>query len=48
MASRLTTISRSRLVVLHVQVQEIAEQNWLLAILASTAETYDSAKVIAL
>jgi hypothetical protein len=33
---------------LHLQVQEIAEQDWLLAILASTAETYDLAKTIAL
>jgi len=33
---------------LHLQVQEIAEQDWLLAILASTAETYDLAKMIAL
>jgi len=33
---------------LHLQVQEIAEQDWLLAVLASTAETYDSAKMIAL
>jgi len=33
---------------LHLQVQEIAEQDWLLAILASTAETHDSAKMIAL
>jgi hypothetical protein len=33
---------------LHLQVQEIAEQDWLLAILASTAETNDLAKTIAL
>ena len=33
---------------LHLQVQEIAEQDWLLAILASTAETDDLAKTIAL
>lgn len=33
---------------LHLQVQEIAEQDWLLAIRASTAQTYDLAKVIAL
>jgi hypothetical protein len=33
---------------LHLQIQEIAEQDWLLAILASTAETYDLAKMIAL
>jgi len=32
---------------LHLQVQEIAEQDWLLAILARTAETYDLAKTIA-
>jgi len=37
-----------RVVLLHLQVQEIAEQNWLVAVLASTAETHDSAKVIAL
>src|SRR5215207_777358 len=33
---------------LHLQVQEIAEQNWLLTILASTAKADDSAKMIAL
>ena len=33
---------------LHLQVQEIAEQNWLLAILASTAKTHHAAKVVAL
>ena len=33
---------------LHLQVQEIAEQDWLLAILASTAEPHDPAKMIAL
>jgi len=33
---------------LHLQVQEIAEQDWLLTILASTAQTYDLAKMIAL
>src|SRR5690349_13104199 len=33
---------------LDLQVQEIAEQDWLLAILARTAETYDLAKTIAL
>ena len=33
---------------LHLQVQEITEQDWLLAILASAAETYDLAKTIAL
>jgi hypothetical protein len=33
---------------LHLQVQEIAEQDRLLAILAGTAQPHDSAKVIAL
>jgi len=33
---------------LHLQVQKIAEQDWLLAVLASTTETYDLAKMIAL
>src|ERR1700730_5229662 len=33
---------------LHLQVQEIAEQDWLLAILAGTAEAQDSAKMVAL
>ena len=33
---------------LHLQVQEIAEQDWLLALLASTAEAHDLAKTIAL
>jgi hypothetical protein len=32
---------------LHLQVQEIAEQNRLLAILASTAEAHHPAKMIA-
>ncbi len=39
---------RGPLTGLHLQVQEIAEQDRLLAILASTAETYDLAKTIAL
>jgi hypothetical protein len=33
---------------LHLQVQEIAEQDWLLTILASTAKPNDSAKMVAL
>src|SRR5258708_39119938 len=33
---------------LHLQVQEIAEQDWLLAILASAAEAHDLAKTSAL
>jgi hypothetical protein len=33
---------------LHLQIQEITEQDWLLAILASTAEPQDSAKMVAL
>ena len=33
---------------LHLQVQKIAEQDWLLAILASTAEAHDPAKMVAL
>jgi hypothetical protein len=33
---------------LHLQVQENAEQDWLLALLASTAEAHDLAKTIAL
>jgi len=33
---------------LHLQVQKIAEQDWLLAVLASTTETYDLGKMIAL
>lgn len=34
--------------VLHLQVQEIAEQDWLLAILTSTTETHNSAEMIAI
>ena len=41
------TIGR-RVAVLHLQVQEIAEQDWLLAILASTTETHNSAEMIAI
>ncbi len=33
---------------LHLQIQEITEQDWLLAILAGTAEPHDSAKMVAL
>ena len=33
---------------LHLHVQEIAEQDWLLAILTSTAEPYNSAEMIAI
>lgn len=33
---------------LHLQIQEIAEEDWLLAILARTAETYNLTKMIAL
>jgi hypothetical protein len=40
-------VARGFLSGLHLQVQEIAEQDRLLAILASTAETYDLAKTIA-
>ena len=32
---------------LHLQVQEITEQDWLVALRASTAETHDLAKTIA-
>ena len=38
----------ARLFLLDLQVQKIAEQDWLLAILASTAETYNSAEMVAL
>ena len=33
---------------LDLHVQEIAEQDWLLAVLAGTAQPHDSAKMIAL
>jgi len=47
-APRETAVAVGNWLHLKVQVQKIAEEDWLLAVLASTAKSQDSAKMVAL